>query len=162
MYAKKAIKLSILTSTFLLITRCATIVNNKPDTFNVTSDPSSAKVVITDVALNEVVLENYTPFDVTLNKKAGYFSGKTYSVKVSKEGYKDMVFNIKPTLSGWYIGNILFGGVLGMLIIDPLSGGMWNLVPEAKNNVTSKDQVIGIKLLSDLTEDEKQRMQKIN
>lgn len=162
MCCKKIFRLSIVTSAFLFITGCASIMNNKPESLNITSDPSSAKVVITDVKLNEVVLENYTPFDVSLNKKAGYFSGKIYEVKVSKEGYKDMVFNIKPTLSGWYIGNILFGGLIGMLIVDPLTGGMWNLEPEKTDNVTQKDQVIGIKLLSELTQEEKARIQKIN
>lgn len=162
MCVKQTLKLSIVTSAFLFITGCASIMNNKPENLNITSEPSNAKVIITDVKLNEVVLENHTPFDVTLEKRAGYFSGKTYEVKVSKKGYKDMVFNIKPTLSGWYLGNIVFGGLIGILIVDPLTGGMWNLEPEKNDNLTHKDQIIGIKLLSDLTQEEKERIKKIN
>jgi hypothetical protein len=30
-------------------------------------------------------------------------------------------------LNGWYLGHILFGGVLGILIVDPLTVAMWRL-----------------------------------
>jgi hypothetical protein len=30
-------------------------------------------------------------------------------------------------MDGWYIGNILFGGLIGILIVDPLTGAMWKL-----------------------------------
>jgi hypothetical protein len=32
---------------------------------------------------------------------------------------------------GWYlVGNFFFGGLIGWLIIDPLTGAMWTLSPE--------------------------------
>ncbi len=35
---------------------------------------------------------------------------------------------VQRILNGWYFGNIIFGGiVLGMLIVDPLSGAMFTL-----------------------------------
>ncbi len=30
-------------------------------------------------------------------------------------------------LDGWYFGNLIFGGLLGILIIDPATGAMWRL-----------------------------------
>jgi hypothetical protein len=30
-------------------------------------------------------------------------------------------------LDGWYIGNILLGGLIGMLIVDPISGAMFKI-----------------------------------
>ena len=30
-------------------------------------------------------------------------------------------------MDGWYIGHILFGGLIGFLIIDPATGSMWKL-----------------------------------
>ena len=30
-------------------------------------------------------------------------------------------------MDGWYAGNILIGGLLGLLIIDPATGSMWKL-----------------------------------
>lgn len=36
----------------------------------------------------------------------------------------------KSMEAGWYIaGNLLVGGILGWLIVDPLSGAMWTLSP---------------------------------
>lgn len=39
---------------------------------------------------------------------------------------------VKPdsSLSGWYFGNMILGGLIGMLIVDPLTGAMYNLTPE--------------------------------
>jgi hypothetical protein len=48
-------------------------------------------------------------------------------VDVVKEGYATQSTEIKSALNGWYIGNILFGGVIGLLIVDPASGTMWTL-----------------------------------
>ena len=39
---------------------------------------------------------------------------------------------------------------------------MWNLKPEHNENITVDKQIITIKLLSDLTDDEKLKMEKIN
>lgn len=32
-------------------------------------------------------------------------------------------------MNGWYIGNLLFGGIIGLLIVDPATGAMWTLIP---------------------------------
>jgi hypothetical protein len=37
---------------------------------------------------------------------------------------------LDSTLSGWYFGNILIGGLIGLLIVDPLTGAMYDLEPE--------------------------------
>jgi len=34
-------------------------------------------------------------------------------------------------VSAWYVaGNFVFGGLIGWLIVDPLTGGMWTISPE--------------------------------
>ena len=48
----------------------------------------------------------------------------------TKDGYTQKVVNISAELDGWYIGNIMLGGVIGMLIIDPLSGAMYKIAKE--------------------------------
>lgn len=158
---KSIAKIMSLSALLLFLSGCATIVNNEPAKFDLQSDPTSAKVVVTDISNNKVVMNAQTPFSVTLDKKKGYFSGKTYSVLVQKEGFKNIQFDIKPTLSGWYICNVFFGGFLGWLIVDPISGGMWNLKPETSENVVLKKDTITIKLISDLNKDEIKRLQKI-
>ncbi|MBK9107742.1 MAG: hypothetical protein IPM92_05015 [Saprospiraceae bacterium] len=39
---------------------------------------------------------------------------------------------------GWYWGNILFGGLLGILIIDPITGAMYKLKTNSVNEDLSK------------------------
>lgn len=142
----------------LIFSGCASIVNNAPENFSITSDPNNAKVVVTDIRTGMVIIENRTPLNISLERKAGYFKGRSYRVVISKDGFKDISFSIKPTISGWYFGNLLFGGVIGMLIVDPLTGGMWNLEPIG---VQAQDNVIGVKLLSETTQDERSKMVKI-
>ena len=42
-----------------------------------------------------------------------------------KDGYGEFVYELTPSLNGWYIGNLLFGGLIGFLIVDPLTGAMY-------------------------------------
>ena len=53
-----------------------------------------------------------------------------YKVTFTKDGYAQKVVHISAELDGWYIGNILIGGWLGMLIVDPLSGAMYKIAKE--------------------------------
>lgn len=32
---------------------------------------------------------------------------------------------LTPGINGWYLGNLLFGGLLGWVIIDPITGAMY-------------------------------------
>ena len=73
---------------------------------------------------------------MTLKSGAGYFDGEKYSVKYSKEGYNDGLSVIDSSLSGWYIGNLLFGGIVGLLIVDPATGAMWKLPENTSTSLT--------------------------
>ncbi len=35
-------------------------------------------------------------------------------------------------MNGWYAGNIVFGGLIGILIVDPATGAMWDI---KENNI---------------------------
>ena len=79
-----------------------------------------------------------TPTTVTLLTKRGYFKGKNYTVVFKKEGYKDQEMAIKRGTDGWYIfGNLLFGGLVGWLIVDPITGAMWTLPKEIAGTLTA-------------------------
>ncbi|CAD7287995.1 hypothetical protein [Campylobacter suis] len=156
---KKLVQAIVFSCGVLLFGGCASIMNNNPESFNLVSEPSSAKVIVKDVKADTIVLQNHTPFSITLEKKHGFFSGKEYLVNVSKAGFKDVSFAIKPSVSGWYIGgNLIFGGLIGYLIVDPATGAMWNLVPEKHEQVSTDKQIITVKLLSDLSESEQAKL----
>ena len=60
-----------------------------------------------------------------------YWGKKSYTVRVSKEGFEPQAISIAASANGWYIGgNIIFGVLIGWFIVDPFNGGMYNLTPE--------------------------------
>lgn len=107
---------------------CATIFGQSaPEPFNIRTTPDQAKVEIFDEDGTKIY-EGKTPTIATLEKKKGYFRGKKYSVKISKEGFVEQIFPVDTRVNGWYLaGNIVFGGLIGWLIVDPATGAMWTL-----------------------------------
>ncbi|MGJ7462771.1 hypothetical protein ACR80S_16890 [Halomonas sp. MA07-2] len=127
-------KLTTAIATLSIMTGCATIVGDKEQTVTINSSPSTANVMITDERSMEVH-SSTTPTTVQLRKSDGsYFGGKTYTVEISKDGYASRTMMINSSPNGWYIGgNLLFGGLIGWLIVDPLTGAMYNLTPDSIN-----------------------------
>lgn len=123
----------MLTSRFVLLFfliaccgSCATIVGSSHYEVSIRSTPDNATVSIINKKGREV-FRGVTPATVTLRSSAGYFSCATYEVHVSLNGYAEKIYPISARLNGWYFGNILLGGALGMLVIDPLTGAMWRI-----------------------------------
>lgn len=83
-----------------------------------TSQPSGATYEVRNEAGN-VIHQGTTPGTVTLKAGDGYFSGAHYTVAFKKEGYAEQVNTITPGIDGWYVANILFGGIIGLLICRP-------------------------------------------
>lgn len=108
---------------------CASILGDSKYPVTVSSAPAGASFEITDKK-GQVIHSGNTPSTITLKSGNGYFSGQTYQLKFKKEGYPDKTVELDSGLSGWYWGNILIGGLIGMLIVDPLTGAMYKL-PES-------------------------------
>lgn len=110
----------------LCFSGCASIVSQSSWPVTIASNPNQAKFIIINDK-GETIHKGVTPATVTLNSSSGYFYGATYYIKFSREGSKDTYSIIDSTINGWYWGNILFGGIIGFLIIDPATGAMWKL-----------------------------------
>ncbi len=119
--------LGMLASVFVF-TGCASIVSksNWPVTFK--SDPSGAKIVISDENGNEIH-RGVTPATVTLPADSGFFSKAKYYIDIKEAGYQDSKGVLTAKINGWYFGNIIFGGLIGFVIVDPATGAMWKLPP---------------------------------
>jgi hypothetical protein len=115
----------------LLSSGCATIVHSGSRDVPVTSSPPGATVTIYDRDGKAVMKQN-TPFVASLRPKYSYFKGQQYRAVFDMPGYQPAEVQINSAVSGWYWGNILFGGLVGMLIVDPNTGAMYNLMP---NNI---------------------------
>lgn len=111
---------------------CASIVSNSSYPLSISSKPSKATITIVDKKGAEVY-NGKTPATVTLDASTGFFSKASYTVKFEKNGYETKTVPVRFGLDGWYFGNLLLGGVLGMLIIDPATGAMYKLKTEFIN-----------------------------
>lgn len=149
---------------------CASIVHSGSRTVSINSQPAGASVTISKSDTKVSVHSGTTPMTVSLEPKRGFFKGQSYTVRLDLAGYKSDEIELKATVSGWYFGNILFGGLIGILIVDPATGAMWNISPEKIDRPLSAQQAAIIKngdgfiisLISDISETEKEKMQKIN
>jgi hypothetical protein len=113
-------------ASIFLFSSCASIVSKSIYPLSINSNPSNANVSIIDKKGREVYVGN-TPAVVKLKASAGFFSKAEYQIKFSSPGYNDKIVQVSSDIDGWYFGNILLGGLLGMLIIDPATGAMWKL-----------------------------------
>ena len=167
----KKVLLSLAVSSTLFMSGCATIMGNNTQLIGIKSNPSQANIKITDEK-GFVVFAGLTPTTVTLPKSDGsYFGGKTYIVQIDKSGFETQQIKIKATVNGWYIlGNLVFGGLIGWLIIDPLNGKMYNLSPEDIGTTLNKTSVsessditqLHIVLLENLEDKYKSKLVAIN
>lgn len=105
---------------------CASILGKSSYPVTLRSDPAGAAIVVKNGAGN-VIYQGVTPTTVTLASSSGFFQGENYSLTFTLEGFPERSTVIERSISGWYFGNILFGGILGMLIVDPATGAMWKL-----------------------------------
>ena len=167
----KKYKVVVIAASTLLVTACATIIGDKTHLMNVNSTPSAASVTITDEK-GAAIFTGQTPTNVVLQKSDGsYWGKKSYIVTISKPGYGTQTIPVTASANGWYIGgNIIFGGLIGWFIVDPLNGAMYNLSPEHINaslgektahNNKSTDGNITIVLLEDVPMSLRDKMVKI-
>ncbi|OPL13432.1 MAG: hypothetical protein AVO39_10625 [delta proteobacterium MLS_D] len=169
---KNLVKLIVVSCALLSLVACATIMGDKTQLMSINSTPSDAVVKIKDEKGMEI-FTGKTPTNVTLQKADGsYWGGKDYIVTISKDGYETQVIPVVSSPNGWYIaGNLVFGGLIGWFIVDPLTGAMYNLSPEQINaslstkvshNNTSIDGNISILLLEDVPLQLRDKMTRIN
>lgn len=119
-------------------TGCASIVDGGDKTVHFNSTPPGAKFTIYNKK-GEAVESRTTPANVTLKRSSGYFSGIQYLVKFEAPGYYPGEIGLKSSMNGWYFGNIVFGGLIGILIVDPLTGAIFTLPKDFNYNLVPSD-----------------------
>lgn len=130
---KNKILLSGIATLFLLLTlSCGTIMHGTTQEIGISSNPSSAKVTLNG--------QSYGTTPIILDLKRA----KTYMVKIELAGYHTYETTLTREISGWVWGNIVFGGLIG-LVIDASAGGMYRLSPEQINADLKSSQANVIK-----------------
>lgn len=141
---------AILCFAAMLCTGCASIVHGGDRDISVYSTPSGASFTVTD-ANDTVVASGTTPTTVRLKPGKAYFQGMKYKLALQNPSALSTTasadvntsgdttnnatsIDITPKLSPWYFGNIVFGGLIGLFIVDPITGAMWDLGPATINH----------------------------
>ena len=103
---------------------CASVMSESKQNVRLSSDPDAARVTVTNQAGERVQVGVVWPMLL-------YFDGEEYEVRFAKDGFEESTVTVSASPNGWYIGgNILIGGLIGWLIVDPATGAMYNLSPD--------------------------------
>lgn len=104
----------------LILTSCATIIHGTDQAVGICTNPSKAAVWV-----NGCYTGN-TPMVVSLPRN------QNHMIHIELEGFEPYDIALTRQLSGWVFGNIVFGGVIGV-VIDIASGGIYRLTPDQIN-----------------------------
>lgn len=129
----------VIACTFICVfsTSCASIFSKSQYPVYINSVPEGAKISILS-GRGILVFEGTTPSLVVLDASEGYFQRADYMITLSKPGFFEKQIHLQAQLDGWYLMNLIGGGAIGFLIIDPMTGCMWSI----------KQKVIKAELLS--------------
>lgn len=157
---------SLMMVSIFLFSSCASIFSKSTYPVTINSSPNKAKVKITNKTGKQIYLGE-TPAIVKLKAASGFFSREEYLVQFSSPGYQDRQIPITFEIDGWYFGNILVGGILGMLIIDPATGAMWKTETEflnetLKESTAENNSEMRIMNLNEIPEDWKSHLVRVN
>ena len=160
---KKLIQSSVCV-TMALLTGCASIIDGGPKSVTIRSTPPGAALTIVNVKSGQAVHSGTTPATVVLARSNGFFQSASYTATVEKNGKKQSI-TITSNVGGWYLGNILFGGLLGILIVDPATGAMWTFSnPDyhidlgASSSVTDGNRTLSVMTIDQLTSEQRKHL----
>ncbi|MFU8861632.1 MAG: PEGA domain-containing protein [Cyclonatronaceae bacterium] len=114
----KTISTIIIVTCLIFMTQaCGTIIQGTTQQVGISSSPSNATVTINGQS------KGNTPMLVDLKRK------DSHMVRIELDGFEPYETTLTRQVSGWVWGNIVFGGLIG-LVVDASSGGMYKLTPD--------------------------------
>lgn len=122
---------------------CATIVSKTSYPISVHTDPKGVNISITDRKGKEIYTGT-SPATIDLKSGAGFFVKARYEIRLSSPGFTDKTVTIDYKLNNWYYGNIIFGGLIGLLIVDPATGAMWKIKDPVVDETMVRETSSGI------------------
>jgi hypothetical protein len=143
----------------ILLSGCATIFSNGGYyKLSINSSPSNARYIILDEN-NKMVSKGVTPDNVSLQAGEAYFKKKSYIIQYNLEGYYPKNVVVKSEINPFYWGNCCVGGLLGLFIVDPITGAVYQL-QNNKAFASLEQRSVMISNLGDEMKVEKDTLQK--
>ena len=122
----KTISINLSLALVILISSCASIMSTSKQTVGFSSNPQKASVFVDNMKIGD------TPISSSLLRK------REHTVRIELEGYLPYETTLTKKLNGWFFGNILIGGLIGV-VVDASTGAMYTLTPESiKTTLDSK------------------------
>ncbi|HEY2827091.1 MAG TPA: hypothetical protein VGJ04_05770 [Pirellulales bacterium] len=149
MIADTRLCIAIMLGLMLPALGCATVASGLRSKVTFNTNPPDAHVVIHDSNGQEVASVQ-TPAQVKLDRSVSMTKAAHYTATIEAPGYQPQQVDINYTLNPWTFGNILLGGIPG-LIADDASGAIWkpeqdkisvNLNPLANSSQVANTPVI--------------------
>ena len=147
----------------LVLNGCATIFSTSEYPVTIRSLPTQLTVEVSR-SDGHVVHKATTPVTITLttkkDKKNKHFEGEDYTIKLIRDGDVVGETELKSRLDKWYLANMIHGGFIGMLIVDPYTGCMWALnedvlVTENLSTSAGEASSLQIKTLDEVSEEKR-------
>ncbi len=132
---KSSIKTVLLTLALGGTCGCASIVSGGPQSLPLHSSPPGATCEVSDGRSGAVLQRATAPTMLTLQRDAGFWQPARYRVRCSHPGYRPYETQLVAGMNPWYFGNIVFGGLVGILLVDPATGAMWKIEEQQVNAV---------------------------
>jgi len=104
---------------------CASIIHGTKQSITINSTPTQAVFEVKTEG-GAIVFHGYTPATVSLDRK------NAYDVTIYLDGYQPASLHISKNFDPIFLGNILLGGIIGM-VVDYAKGAMYKLSPETIN-----------------------------
>jgi hypothetical protein len=120
----------------LLLIGCAAIVHGSKQPMSIASQPAGATVTV------DGKQEGLTPVTLKLARK------DEHTVKLDLTGYKPFEMKLTKSLDGWFWGNLLLGGIIGM-VVDAGTGSMYRLSPK-EIEATLKQEGVSMRIEKDM------------
>lgn len=108
------------------LSSCSSIINGSMASVSVASDPTNAIIKVNGMDGGK------TPSVLRLKR------GDSHIIELKLAGYNNYKVVTSNSIAGWFWGNILCGGIIG-IIVDLATGNAYNVEPKVINAQLSKD-----------------------
>ena len=125
----KSFKTILFASLLMVAMSCSTVFNGSLSDVDVQSNPSQAIVYVNGQELGP------TPALLKLER------GETHIIEVKKAGFQTYRITTKSSITGWFWGNLVCGGLIGMAV-DLISGNAYDVEPQFLNAMLNKDNAM--------------------
>jgi hypothetical protein len=114
---KNLLCLVIFITSVSLVVSCSSIINGSKQNVSIRADPLSADIFVDGELAGTGIAE------VKLKR------GKDHVIEAKLDGYRTAKVTTDRSLTGWFWGNCILGGVIGMAI-DLITGSAYDVDPE--------------------------------